>query len=361
MQKCPFCAEEIQEQAIKCNRCGEMLGADAVRWAAAASRFERMEPEQKSREWNNLTLAQRDYLVTRFRVTPPQPVIDPRTPHAASSMLTGNQSMSEQRWYQSKKTTIAMMFFLLLIVFLVVPKMFQQGSREKGQSAQSEAPQSAILPHSEPEKQFSQSNILRVNVPERELLCIIFSCKPNPFVQVTKTKQRGQFEYYEFSRGNPAPEIATKSGNLQFEMYNREYSKPVEPPKSIEYDESWCEKVYADMDANNRLSKADKIADLTSTYWKNNSFLLSITYSAADLLKVPFSVIQRDGKPTPFERFAYLSLNKISLVRDMRDWGDIQRVLDNGEWLVVDSIRDRLWFDKAVSELRLSPASQRLP
>lgn len=62
MKACPFCAESIQDEAIKCRHCGEALNTTAAGWQTFRKSLDAMSPEQRRVALERLTSEQRKYL-----------------------------------------------------------------------------------------------------------------------------------------------------------------------------------------------------------------------------------------------------------------------------------------------------------
>jgi hypothetical protein len=62
LKNCPFCAEQIQDEAVKCRHCGEALDTPAAKWRIYRKKFEAMPPDERAREWARLTPSQQQLL-----------------------------------------------------------------------------------------------------------------------------------------------------------------------------------------------------------------------------------------------------------------------------------------------------------
>jgi len=125
MKTCPYCAEEIQEAAVKCKHCGEVVVGDE--WRAFCERYSKLPPAQQKTEWEGLSPDQR----THFS--------------AAWSALEFDKAPAPPA--EEKKTSTASVGWLVLLVlvaFLIMIMSF--GSGGSGRSGRSSAPKQA---HSE--------------------------------------------------------------------------------------------------------------------------------------------------------------------------------------------------------------------
>jgi SH3-like domain-containing protein len=112
--------------------------ADSERWAAYASRFSKMGPEEKATAWAKLTDAQRQYLSANFNVTP--------------------------KWYKSKtKLTVAVFVaILLLVVYVGMPWKLDHSSKDTSPTGQQnkETPKESTTPPSSIPNQLSTTMML---------------------------------------------------------------------------------------------------------------------------------------------------------------------------------------------------------
>ena len=73
MKPCPFCAEQIQDAAIKCRYCGEAVNTPLAQWQAFARNFQNLPPAEQQTALATLSLEQQAYLQSAGAVLASRP------------------------------------------------------------------------------------------------------------------------------------------------------------------------------------------------------------------------------------------------------------------------------------------------
>jgi hypothetical protein len=60
MKTCPFCVEEIQDEAVRCKHCHADLTGSAAKWQEFRRRYVAMSREEQVSAWNKLSSDQRE-------------------------------------------------------------------------------------------------------------------------------------------------------------------------------------------------------------------------------------------------------------------------------------------------------------
>lgn len=68
MKKCPMCAEEVQDEAVKCRHCGAALISERVK--RLAPRYGTLTEQQRKQEWERLSEQEKKELPMALEALP---------------------------------------------------------------------------------------------------------------------------------------------------------------------------------------------------------------------------------------------------------------------------------------------------
>ncbi|RLE17760.1 MAG: hypothetical protein DRJ65_22335 [Acidobacteria bacterium] len=71
LKKCPACAEEVQEAALKCRHCGSLL--ISTEWKQIVVKWRQLPESDRARYWEDLTSEDRETLRAVHEILPSNP------------------------------------------------------------------------------------------------------------------------------------------------------------------------------------------------------------------------------------------------------------------------------------------------
>lgn len=144
MKKCSACAEEIQDDALKCRFCGEILVDD--QWRSYCQWYARLPERQRQRELANMTEEQKQSFGAAWRLLGPllgDSKSSPAAPAIATPSVTAHARSDGS---QDKKTTTPKMIavgclgFIILLTAASIINSLSTGARSSPQVANTAPP-----------------------------------------------------------------------------------------------------------------------------------------------------------------------------------------------------------------------------